>query len=48
MRYGLHDKERHTLEKIGKKLKLSRERIRQIEQRGLYKLKWLAHKMKLI
>ncbi|MFN3967081.1 MAG: RNA polymerase sigma factor RpoD/SigA [Endomicrobiia bacterium] len=48
MRYGLQDKNRHTLEEIGKKLKLSRERVRQLEKRALFQLKWIAHKMKLI
>lgn len=47
LRYGLKEKKR-TLEEIGKLLKLSRERVRQLEKRGLYQLKWIAHKMKLI
>jgi len=48
MRYGLQTEERLTLEEIGKKLNLSRERVRQIEKRALYQLKWIARKMKLI
>lgn len=47
IRYCMNEKKK-TLEEIGKMLKLSRERVRQLEKRGLYKLKWIAHKMKLI
>jgi len=41
LRYGLDDDKFRTLEEIGKELKLTRERIRQIESRGFklfYKL----------
>ena len=41
-RYGLEDGRPETLEKIGKKLNLTRERIRQIEREGLRKLNSLA------
>ncbi len=39
MRYGLRDGEQHTLEDIGKKFGLTRERIRQIEKKGFYLLR---------
>ncbi|TAN59822.1 sigma-70 family RNA polymerase sigma factor [bacterium] len=42
MRFGLHNKKTHTLAEIARKLKLSRERIRQIESLALKKLRKLA------
>jgi RNA polymerase primary sigma factor len=38
-RFGLDNGEVRTLEEIGKELKLSRERVRQIEARALEKLR---------
>lgn len=38
-RYGMDDGKTHTLEEVGKKLKISRERVRQLEKRALEKLK---------
>jgi RNA polymerase primary sigma factor len=38
LRYGLVDEEPKTLEEIGKRLGLTRERVRQIEQRALARL----------
>ena len=38
-RYGLNDGRGQTLENIGKRLNLTRERVRQIEKEGLKKLK---------
>jgi RNA polymerase primary sigma factor len=42
MRYGFIDGSDHTLERIGDKFKLTRERIRQIEKEALTKLKHMA------
>jgi RNA polymerase primary sigma factor len=47
MRFGLKGPERMTLEEVGKKLKLSRERVRQLEERGLQRLRRVTHKMGL-
>lgn len=47
-RYGLNDKKAMTLEEIGKKMKLSRERVRQIEERGILRLRRAAQRMGLI
>ncbi|MDD5730679.1 MAG: sigma-70 family RNA polymerase sigma factor [Candidatus Omnitrophica bacterium] len=41
MRFGLNDGKQHTLAEVAKKLNLSRERIRQIEEDALKKLKTL-------
>jgi RNA polymerase nonessential primary-like sigma factor len=38
-RYGLHDREPETLETLAARLGLTRERIRQIQQEALLKLK---------
>ncbi len=39
LRYGLYDEEMRTLEEIGKVLHVTRERVRQIEDRALKKIK---------
>ncbi|HAA84590.1 MAG: RNA polymerase sigma factor [Thermodesulfobacterium sp. 37_54] len=46
MRFGLGEYEGYTLEKIGYMFKVSRERIRQIEKKALYKMRQLAQKEK--
>ncbi|MDR2400085.1 MAG: RNA polymerase sigma factor RpoD/SigA [Deferribacteraceae bacterium] len=46
-RYGLCGREEKTLEELGKKFGISRERVRQIESRALEKLKKRAVQLKL-
>ena len=42
LRFGLGPEEPRTLEEVGRRLKLSRERIRQIEERAMQKLRLMA------
>ena len=46
-RYGLNDRQRLTLEELGKSFGLTRERIRQLQERALRKLKHPANIAKL-
>ena len=39
LRFGLVDDRDHTLEEVGRKLKVTRERVRQIEERAIRKLR---------
>jgi len=39
MRFGLGDGNEHTLEEVGQQFKVTRERIRQIEEKALRKLR---------
>lgn len=39
LRFGLQDDHGYTLEEVGKKLKLTREQVRQIEERAIRKLR---------
>lgn len=39
LRFGLLDDHDHTLEEVGKRLKVTRERVRQIEERAIRKLR---------
>jgi len=48
MRYGLNGTTPMTLQEIGDKLKLSRERVRQIEERAILRLRRVASSMGLI
>lgn len=48
MRYGIAGQNPMTLQEIGEKLKLSRERVRQIEERALLRLRRVAGKMGLV
>ena len=47
LRYGLNIPKKNTLEQIGKKFNVTRERIRQIEAKALRKLKHPSRRKKL-
>ncbi|MCX7682682.1 MAG: sigma-70 family RNA polymerase sigma factor [Anaerolineae bacterium] len=47
LRYGLIDGETYTLEEVGRKLGVTRERVRQIEAQALSRLRHPAHARKL-
>ncbi|MFQ6101326.1 MAG: sigma-70 family RNA polymerase sigma factor [Anaerolineae bacterium] len=47
LRYGLVDGETYTLEEVGKKLGVTRERVRQIEAQALSRLRHPSHSRKL-
>ncbi len=44
LRYGLFDTKEHTLEEVGKKFNVTRERIRQIELKAINKIRNSRHK----
>ena len=45
MRFGLADSKSHTLAEVADKLKVSRERVRQIEEQALKKLRKFIHEL---
>jgi RNA polymerase primary sigma factor len=47
MRFGLGDSNEHTLEEVGQQYKLTRERIRQIQEKAIRKLKRSSYSQKL-
>ena len=47
MRFGLGDGNEHTLEEVGQQFKVTRERIRQIEEKALRKLRRPSYSRKL-
>jgi RNA polymerase primary sigma factor len=47
MRFGLGGSNEHTLEEVGQQYKVTRERIRQIQEKALRKLKQSRHRGKL-
>ncbi|MFA5161521.1 MAG: sigma-70 family RNA polymerase sigma factor [Elusimicrobiales bacterium] len=48
MRYGLTGKKPMTLDEIGRKLRLSRERVRQIEERAILRLRRVTQRMGIV
>jgi RNA polymerase primary sigma factor len=47
LRFGLKDGHAHTLDEVGRKFGVTRERIRQIEAKALRKLRHPRHTRKL-
>ncbi|MCK4759227.1 MAG: sigma-70 family RNA polymerase sigma factor, partial [Candidatus Aminicenantes bacterium] len=47
MRFGLGDGNEHTLEEVGQQYKVTRERIRQIQEKAIRKLKRSSSSQKL-
>jgi RNA polymerase primary sigma factor len=47
MRFGIGEKNDHTLEEVGQDFNVTRERIRQIEEKALKKLKHPSRAEKL-
>jgi RNA polymerase primary sigma factor len=47
MRFGLGNGMEHTLEEVGQQYKVTRERIRQIQEKAIRKLKNSRHSRKL-
>jgi RNA polymerase primary sigma factor len=47
LRFGLKDGRAHTLDEVGKKFGVTRERIRQIEAKALRKLRHPRHTRRL-
>jgi len=48
LRYGLLDGRSYTLEEVGRKMGVTRERVRQIEAQALSRLRHPSHRDKLI
>ncbi|HLE03616.1 MAG TPA: RNA polymerase sigma factor [Anaerolineales bacterium] len=48
LRYGLHDGQSYTLEEVGRKMGVTRERVRQIEAQALSRLRHPSHRRKLV
>ena len=47
LRFGIGEKAEYTLEEIGKRFNVSRERIRQIEKKALIRLRHSSRREKL-
>jgi RNA polymerase primary sigma factor len=48
LRFGLPNRQPESLEQVGKKLNISRERVRQLEERALRRLKSIAMRMRIL
>ena len=48
MRYGFHDGQSYTLEEVGRKMGVTRERVRQIEAQALSRLRYPPHRRILV
>jgi RNA polymerase primary sigma factor len=48
LRYGLHDGQSYTLEEVGRKMGVTRERVRQIEAQALSRLRHPSHRRMLV
>ena len=48
LRYGLLDGKSYTLEEVGRKMGVTRERVRQIEAQALNRLRHPGHRRKLV
>ena len=48
LRYGLHDGQSYTLEEVGRKMGVTRERVRQIEAQALSRLRHPSHRRTLV
>jgi RNA polymerase primary sigma factor len=48
LRYGLLDGQSYTLEEVGRKMGVTRERVRQIEAQALSRLRHPTHRRKLV
>jgi len=48
LRYGLHDGQSYTLEEVGRKMGVTRERVRQIEAQALSRMRHPSHRRVLV
>jgi len=46
LRFGFQDGKAHTLQEVGKKMGITRERVRQIEMQAMNRLRTTAHRIR--